>query len=215
MGLWIAENEGAIANAVCAFWAGVLNEIRNRGVEDILIACMDGLTGFPDAVRAVFPNTHIQRCIVHMVRNSTRFVSYKDLRQVCADLKAIYTAPCEEAGRAALSAFGARWGQKYPMIAQAWSSHWADLSEFFKYPSEIRRVIYTTNAIESLNYQLRKVTRNRSTAATQLPMSAMSLSSRSCTWRCATPPSNGRRQRSWRAQSGLGSRSQPVRHRLR
>jgi transposase-like protein len=170
LGLWIAENEGA------RFWAGVLNEIRNRGVEDILVACMDGLTGFPDAVRVVFPNTHVQRCIVHMVRNSTQFVSYKDLRQVCADLKAIYTASCEEAGSAALPAFGERWNKKYPMIAQAWEAHWADLSEFFKYPPEIRRAIYTTNAIESLNYQSRKVTRNRSTAAMQLPMSATSLS---------------------------------------
>jgi transposase-like protein len=157
LGLWIAENEGA------KFWMGVLNELKNRGVNDILIACMDGLTGFPEAVRAVYPATHVQRCIVHMVRNSTRFVSYKDLKKVCADLKLIYTAPTEEAGRCALDDFGKQWNDRYPMIYQSWDMHWMDLCEFFKYSPEIRRVIYTTNAIESMNYQLRKVTRNRST----------------------------------------------------
>jgi transposase-like protein len=156
LGLWIAENEGA------KFWASVLNEIRNRGTEDILIACMDGLTGFPDAVRAVFPQTRIQRCIVHMVRNSTRFVSYKDLKAVCADLKAIYRAPSEEAGRAALEQFRESWQSKYPLIYQSRDAAWPDLCEFFKYPEANRRAIYTTNAIESLNYPLRKVTRNRS-----------------------------------------------------
>jgi transposase-like protein len=157
LGLWIAENEGA------KFWMGVLNELKNRGVQDILIACMDGLTGFPEAVRAVFPNTRVQLCIVHMVRNSAKFVSYKDLKKLCADLKAIYTAPTEDAGRSALEEFGKTWNAKYPMVYQSWDTHWDDLSEFFKYPPEIRRAIYTTNAIESLNYQLRKVTKNRST----------------------------------------------------
>ncbi|AEF80662.1 transposase, Mutator family [Leadbettera azotonutricia ZAS-9] len=157
MGLWIAENEGA------KFWMGVLNEIKNRGVEDILIACMDGLTGFPDAVRAVYPKTRVQLCIVHMVRNSTKFVSYKDLKKVCADLKAVYSAATEEAGRDALEEFAKTWNAKYPMIYQSWDTHWDDLNEFFKYPPEIRKAIYTTNAIESLNYQLRKVTKNRST----------------------------------------------------
>ena len=142
---------------------GVLNELKNRGVNDILIACMDGLTGFPDAVRAVYPNTRVQRCIVHMVRNSTRFVSYKDLKKVCADLRAIYSAPAEEAGRAALEEFGNTWNSRYPMIYQCWDTNWTDLGEFYKYSPEIRRVIYTTNAIESLNSQLRKVTRNRLT----------------------------------------------------
>jgi transposase-like protein len=154
---WIAETEGA------KFWMGVLNELKNRGVEDILIACMDGLSGFPDAVRAVFPQTHVQLCIVHMVRNSTKYVSYKDLKRLCADLKAVYSAPGEEAGRAALDDFGKIRDGKYPMIRQSWENHWNDLSEFFKYPPEIRKAIYTTNAIESLNYQLRKVTRNRLT----------------------------------------------------
>jgi transposase-like protein len=155
LGLWIAEHEGA------KFWASVLNEIRNRGTEDILIACMDGLSGFPEAVRAVFPETHVQKCIVHMVRNSVKFVSYKDLKAVCADLKAIYRAPSEEAGRAALEQFGEKWRTKYPLIYKSWDANWPDLCEFFKYPEAIRRAIYTTNAIESLNYQLRKVTRNR------------------------------------------------------
>jgi transposase-like protein len=156
LGLWIAENEGA------KFWGGVLNELKNRGVEDILIACMDGLTGFPDAVRAVYPDTHIQLCIVHMVRNSTKFVSYKDRKELCADLKEIYGAATEEAGRAALEDFGKKWDKKYPMVYKSWDKHWNDLIEFFKYPEQIRKVIYTTNAIESLNYQLRKVIKNRS-----------------------------------------------------
>ena len=139
---------------------GVLTELKNRGVLDILIACMDGLTGFPDAVRAVYPDTHVQRCIV---RNSARFVSYKDLKKLCAYLKAVYSAPGEEAGRDALETFGTIWNGKYPMIYQSWDSRWSDLCEFFTYPAEIRRAIYTTNAVESLNYQLRKVTKNRST----------------------------------------------------
>jgi transposase-like protein len=160
LGLWIAENEGA------KFWMGVLSGLKNRGVLDILIACMDGLTGFPEAVRAVYPQTRVQLCIVHMVRNSTKFVSYKDLRKVCADLKAIYSAATEEAGRDALEEFGKIWNEKYPMIYKSWESHWEDLNEFFKYPPEIRRAIYTTNAIESLNYQLRKVTKNRLTFST-------------------------------------------------
>jgi transposase-like protein len=156
LGLWIAESEGA------KFWMGVLNELKNRGVGDILIACMDGLTGFPEAVRAVYPHARVQLCIVHMVRNSTKYVSYKDLRKICADLKAIYSAPTEEAGRVALEDFGEKWNSKYPVIYQSWEQHWVDLCEFFKYPPEIRRAIYTTNAVESLNYQLRKVTKNRS-----------------------------------------------------
>jgi len=160
LGLWIAENEGA------KFWMGVLTELKNRGVQDILIACMDGLTGFPEAVRSIYPNTRVQLCIVHMVRNSTKFVSYKDLKKVCADLKTIYSANSEEAGHDALEDFGKKWNGKYPMIYKSWEHHWGDLSEFFKYPPEIRRAIYTTNAIESLNYQLRKVTKNRSTFST-------------------------------------------------
>jgi transposase-like protein len=155
LGLWIAETEGA------KFWMGVLTELKNRGVQDILIACMDGLTGFPEAVRAVYPDTRVQLCIVHMIRNSTKFVSYKDLKKVCADLKVVYTAATEAVARNALEEFGKIWDKKYPMIYKSWDHHWEDLIEFFKYPFEIRRAIYTTNAIESLNYQLRKVTKNR------------------------------------------------------
>lgn len=160
LGMWLAETEGA------KFWAGVLTELRNRGVQDILIACTDGLTGFPDAIRAVFPDTRVQLCIVHMVRNSTKYVSYKDLKRVCADLKRIYGAPTEEAARGALEDFGGAWDAKYPMIRKSWESHWHDLSEFFNYPEPVRKAIYTTNAIESLNSQLRKVTKNRSTFST-------------------------------------------------
>lgn len=156
LGLWLADTEGA------KFWMSVLTDIKNRGVEDILIACMDGLTGFPDAVRAVFPDTHIQHCIVHMVRSSTKFVSYKDLKAVCRDLKEIYSAVNAESGHEALEEFGKKWDSKYPMIYKSWSGNWNDLIEFFNYPSEIRRAIYTTNAIESLNFSLRKITRNKS-----------------------------------------------------
>ena len=156
LGLWLADTEGA------KFWMSVLTDIKNRGVEDILIACMDGLTGFPDAVKAVFPNTHIQHCIVHMIRNSTKFVSYKDLKAVCRDLKEVYSAVNAGSGHEALEEFGKKWNDKYPMIQASWERNWNDLTEFFNYPEDIRRAIYTTNAIESLNFSLRKVTRNKS-----------------------------------------------------
>ena len=156
LGLWLADTEGA------KFWMSVLTDIKNRGVEDILIACMDGLTGFPDAVKAVFPETHIQHCIVHMIRNSTKFVSYKDLKAVCRDLKEVYSAINAESGHEALEEFGKKWNDKYPMIQASWERNWNDLTEFFNYPKDIRRAIYTTNAIESLNFSLRKVTRNKS-----------------------------------------------------
>lgn len=156
LGLWLADTEGA------KFWMSVLTDIKNRGVEDILIACMDGLTGFPDAVKAVFPDTHIQHCIVHMIRNSTKFVSYKDLKAVCKDLKQVYSAINAEQGHEALEEFGKKWNNKYPMIQASWERNWNDLTEFFNYPNDIRKAIYTTNAIESLNFSLRKVTRNKS-----------------------------------------------------
>ena len=156
LGLWLADTEGA------KFWMSVLTDIKNRGVEDILIACMDGLTGFPDAVKAVFPDSHIQHCIVHMIRNSTKFVSYKDLKAVCRDLKEVYSAINAESGHEALEEFGKKWNDKYPMIQASWERNWNDLTEFFNYPKDIRRAIYTTNAIESLNFSLRKVTRNKS-----------------------------------------------------
>lgn len=156
LGLWLANTEGA------KFWMSVLTDIKNRGTEDILIACMDGLTGFPDAVKAIFPETHIQHCIVHMIRNSTKFVSYKDLKAVCRDLKEVYSAINAESGHEALDDFGKKWNDKYPMIQASWERNWNNLIEFFNYPKDIRKAIYTTNTIESLNFSLRKVTKNKS-----------------------------------------------------
>ena len=155
LGLWIGETEGA------KFWMGIMTELKNRGVADILIACIDGLKGLPEAINAVYPQTHIQLCIVHMIRNSTKFVSYKERKTICADLKRIYTASTEKQGLDSLEDFAAKWDSKYPMISKSWKSNWANLSEFYAYPPDIRKVIYTTNSIESLNFSLRKVTKNR------------------------------------------------------
>ena len=156
LGMWLAENEGA------KFWLNVLTELKNRGLNDILIACVDGLKGFPDAINAVYPEARIQLCIVHMVRNSLRFVSWKDYKAVTRDLKAIYQAPTEEAGQQALEAFAAAWDSRYPQISRSWQANWANLATFFAYPADIRKVIYTTNAIEGFNRQLRKVTKAKS-----------------------------------------------------
>lgn len=155
LGLWLGENEGS------KFWLSVITEIKNRGVKDILVACMDGLKGFPEAMNTVFPETRIQLCIVHMVRNSAKYVSYKNLKEVCADLKSIYNAPTEQSGLDALELFAQKWDGKYPLISKSWKANWENLNEMFSYPEEIRKVIYTTNAIESLNFSLRKVTKNR------------------------------------------------------
>ena len=155
LGMWIGENESA------KFWATVLNGLKNRGVEDIFIACTDNLTGFSNAIEAVFPRTEIQNCIIHQLRNSGKYVSYKDLKALMADLKAVYAAVDEGAALAALDAFSARWDKKYPKIAQSWRDNWANLSTYFKYPQEVRRLIYTTNAIEGFNRQLRKVTKSK------------------------------------------------------
>ncbi len=156
LGLWVSENEGA------QYWLSVITELRNRGVRDILIAAVDGLTGFPDAIRAVFPKTDVQLCIVHAVRNSLKYVSYKERRAVATDLKQVYSAPTEEAALGALQEFGATWDAKYPTISKSWRERWTDLVPFLQYPDEIRRVMYTTNAIESLNYNIRRVTKTRS-----------------------------------------------------
>jgi transposase-like protein len=161
---------------------GVLAELKNRGVQDILIACMDGLTGFPEAVRSVYPDTCVQLCIVRMLRNSTKFVSYKDMKKVFTDLKAVYSANTEEAEHGAIEEFGKTWNGKYPMIYQSWDQRWDDLNEFFKYPPEIRRAIYTTNAIESMNYQLRKVTKNRSAFSTDDAIVRYPRQSRGLEW---------------------------------
>lgn len=155
LGLWVGEAEGA------KFWLGVLTELKNRGVQDILIAAVDGLKGFPDAIEAVFPNTQVQLCIVHLIRSSLRYVSWKERRAVARDLKAIYRAPTLEAAEEELEAFGARWDNQFPQISRIWRTHWANLTPFFDYPPEIRKVIYTTNAVESINAQLRKVTKHR------------------------------------------------------
>jgi putative transposase len=155
LGIWIEKEEGA------KFWLKVITELQTRGLKDILIACVDGLKGFPEAIESVFPRTQVQICIVHMVRNSLRFVSFKDRKAVVADLKKIYRAPTEEQAKAALTEFEQVWDSRYAFISKSWRSNWTRLSAFFAYPEEIRKAIYTTNAIESLNNGLRKVTKNR------------------------------------------------------
>lgn len=156
LGMWVGENESA------KFWATVLNGLRNRGVEDIFIACTDNLTGFSAAIEAVFPKTEIQNCIIHQIRNSTKYVSYKDLKALMADLKAVYAAVDEASALESLNVFAQRWGKKYPKISVSWQENWPNLSTYFKYPQEVRRLIYTTNAIEGFNRQLRKVTKSKS-----------------------------------------------------
>lgn len=156
LGMWVGENESA------KFWATVLNGMRNRGVQDILIACTDNLTEFSAAINAVFPQTDVQNCIIHQLRNSCKCVSYKDIKALMADLKAVYAAPDEQAALSALEDFKEIWGQKYPRIAASWRETWANLSTYFKFPDAVRRLIYTTNAIEGFNQQLRKVTKAKS-----------------------------------------------------
>lgn len=156
LGMWIGENESA------KFWLSILNSLKNRGVQDILIACVDGLTGFPNAIEAVFPQTEIQQCIIHQIRNTTRFVSYKDIKKLMADLKLVYAAVDESTALYELEQFDEKWSNKYPKIAQSWKNNWANLSTYFKYPQEVRTLIYTTNAIEGFNRQLRKVTKSKS-----------------------------------------------------
>jgi putative transposase len=155
LGLWLSENEGA------KFWLGVLTELQNRGVKDILIACVDGLKGFPDAINSVYPDTQIQLCIVHMVRNSMKYVPWKDYKLVAADLKTIYRASTEEEALQGLDRFSKTWDPKYPQISRSWRTHWNNLNTLFRYPADIRKAIYTTNAIESLNSVIRKVIRKR------------------------------------------------------
>jgi len=155
LGMYVGENESA------KFWLSIMNGLKNRGVADILIACVDGLTGFPEAIGAVFPDTEVQHCIIHQIRNSTRFVSYKDIKTLMADLKRVYAAPTEETALSELDRFGEIWSGKYPKIYKSWSDHWVTLSTYFKYPEPVRRLIYTTNAIEGFNRQLRKVTKSK------------------------------------------------------
>ena len=155
LGLWVAKEEGA------KFWLKVVTELKNRGVKDMFIACVDGLKGFPEAIESVYPETQVQLCIVHMVRNSLRFVPWKDKKAVVADLKTIYTATNAEVAKENLNAFRSKWNEKYPTIADSWERNWEGLIPFLSYPDYIRKAIYTTNAIESLNRSLRKVSKNR------------------------------------------------------
>ena len=155
LGIWIAQTEGA------KFWLQVVTELKNRSVADIFIACVDGLKGFPEAIETVFPKTAVQLCIVHMVRHSLNYVGWKLRKEVAADLRAIYTVATVEEAEQQLTAFEAKWGEDYPSIGQSWRRNWARITPFFDYPAEIRKVIYTINAIESLNMSLRKITKNR------------------------------------------------------
>ena len=155
LGLWMAQTEGA------KFWLQVVTELKNRGVQDIFIACVDGLKGFPDAIEAVFPKTAVQLCLVHMVRHSLNFVGWKQRKEVAADLRKIYTAATEDEGLRRLAEFEARWDAPFAPIGQSWRRNWSRLSPFFDYPADIRKVIYTTNAIESVNVSLRKIAKTR------------------------------------------------------
>ena len=155
LGIWLAETEGA------KFWLSVLTELQNRGVEQILIACVDGLSGFPDAINTAFPDAKIQLCIIHMVRNSLKYVVWKDYKAVTADLKRIYQSLTEEEAHRELDQFAQTWDEKYPQISKSWRNHWPNLITLFHYPQDIRKAIYTTNAIESLNSVIRKSVKTR------------------------------------------------------
>ncbi|WP_153811059.1 IS256 family transposase [Paraglaciecola mesophila] len=155
LGMWIAENEGA------KFWLNVLTELQHRGVEDILIACVDGLKGFPDAINSVYPQAQIQLCIVHMVRNSLKYVSWKDYKAVTTDLKQVYRSSTEDEALLELERFSEKWDDQYPQISKSWRTHWQNLNTLFNYPEDIRKAIYTTNAIESLNSVIRKAIKKR------------------------------------------------------
>jgi putative transposase len=155
LGLWLEHNEGA------KFWLKVITELKNRGIDDIFIACCDGLKGFPEAIEAVFPKTVVQTCVVHMIRNSARFVGWTQRKAFCADLRRVYTAPTEDAALAALGEFEATWGKSHPMAIAPWRRNWERVRPFFAFPIEVRRILYTTNAIESLNYTLRKVIKTK------------------------------------------------------
>lgn len=154
LGIWISQNEGA------KFWLGILTELKNRGVQDILIACVDGLTGLDDAIQTAFPKAWVQLCIVHMVRNSLKYVSWKDRKAMAADLKSIYRAATETEAATNLDAVAAKWDHKYPTVSKSWREHWAKIIPMFAFPHDIRKVIYTTNAVESVNMTLRKASRN-------------------------------------------------------
>jgi putative transposase len=182
LGIWWQETEGA------KFWLAVLNDLAHRGVDDILVCCVDGLTGFPEAIEAVFPQAWVQTCIVHQIRHSMRFVTYQDRKQVAADLKPVYRAVNADAAAHALAAFDEKWGQKYPMIAASWRARWEHIVPFLSLPADLRRAVYTTNSIENLNRQIRKAIKTRGhfpdeQAATKLIYLAIQRSERK--WRRA------------------------------
>ncbi|MEG1317032.1 MAG: IS256 family transposase [Oscillospiraceae bacterium] len=155
LGVWIGENESS------KFWLNVLNDLKSRGVQDVYVFCVDGLNGFREAIEAAYPKSQMQRCIIHQIRSSTRYVSYKDIKALMADLKPVYQAVNEESGMAALFNFSEKWGKQYPSCVKSWNDNWDILSTFFAYPAELRKIIYTTNIIEGLNRQFRKVTKNK------------------------------------------------------
>ena len=155
LGLWVGENESS------KYWLLVLNQLKERGLEDVLIFSTDNLPGFSEAIEAVYPKAEIQKCIIHQIRNSTKYVSYKDIKELMKDLKAVYKAPTEDVALTNLGVFEEKWDKKYPMCVSSWKNNWAELSTYFKYPDGIRKLIYTTNAMENFNRQLRKVTKNK------------------------------------------------------
>jgi len=155
LGIWIGENESA------SFWTAVLNELKNRGVEDILIACRDNLAGFGTAIETVFPKTEQQLCVIHQIRSSTKYVSYKDIKELMADLKRVYGAPTFDDAEFRLEELREKWGKKYPQILKSWDTNWVELSTYFKYPQEVRTLIYTTNAVEGFHRMLRKFTKTK------------------------------------------------------
>ena len=155
LGIWIGESEGA------NYWLGIMTELKNRGVQDILIAAVDGLKGFPEAIESVFPGCEVQQCVIHQIRNTIRYIASKNQKEFMKDLKPVYQAPTEDAALLALEDFQKKWDAQYPQISKSWYANWDNLVTFLQYPPEIRRIIYTTNPIESLNSQLRKVTKNK------------------------------------------------------
>lgn len=155
LGIWLSQSESS------KYWLGVLNELRNRGVNDVLLFAVDGLTGFSEAIHTVYPDADVQRCIVHQVRNSLNQMSWKDRKTVAGALRSIYTAPTEEAGLMALDNFEKKWSHKYPQVVQSWKRNWPELATFFRYPPEVRQLIYTTNPIESLNSRVRKTVKGK------------------------------------------------------
>ena len=161
------------ANESSKFWLGMLNDLKNRGVKDVLFFCVDGLPGFREAIQAVCPQAQIQRCIIHMLRNSFQYVNYKDLKKFSSDFKAVYNAPTEEAALAGLDGVKETWGKKYPYAVSNWENNWEDVSPFFQFSDEIRRIMYTTNIIEGLNHQYRKVTKTKSVFPSDIALEKM------------------------------------------